>query len=170
MCTFLQLGCISIWEGLSQTEGYTAVQTVDLAACLRITNASKYSQDSLRTWKAVNILEFPYVSALKNPPAVRRCRGHGFNPWAGKITWRRKWQPTPEFLSGKSPGQRSLVDYSPQGCNRVRHGLATKWQKQQFLRVDLLKGISKDWTNAPWLFSFPFLFSVLRRVSPLSWY
>ena len=117
MCTFLQLGCISIWEGLSQTEGYTAVQTVDLAACLRITNASKYSQDSLRTWKALNILEFPYVSALKNPPAVRRCRGHGFNPWAGKIPWRRKWQPTPEFLSGKSPGQRSLVDYSPQGCN-----------------------------------------------------
>ena len=26
----------------------------------------------------------------------------GFNPWVGKISWRRKWQPTPVFLPGKS--------------------------------------------------------------------
>ena len=35
-----------------------------------------------------------------------------FNPWIGKISWRRKWQPTPVFLPGKSHG-RSLVGYSP---------------------------------------------------------
>ena len=29
---------------------------------------------------------------------------------------RRKWQPTPVFLPGKSHGQRSLVDHSPRGC------------------------------------------------------
>ena len=29
--------------------------------------------------------------------------------------WRRKWQPTPVFLPGKSRGQRSMVDYSPRG-------------------------------------------------------
>ena len=28
---------------------------------------------------------------------------------------RRKWQPTPVFLSGKSHGQRSLAGYSPWG-------------------------------------------------------
>ena len=28
---------------------------------------------------------------------------------------RRKWQPTPIFLPGKSPGQRSLVGYNPWG-------------------------------------------------------
>ena len=28
---------------------------------------------------------------------------------------RRKWQPTPVFLPGKSHGQRSLVGYSPWG-------------------------------------------------------
>ena len=27
--------------------------------------------------------------------------------------WRRKWQPTPVFLPGKSHGRRSLVGYSP---------------------------------------------------------
>ena len=30
-----------------------------------------------------------------------------------KIPWRRKWQPTPVFLSGESHGQRSLAGYSP---------------------------------------------------------
>ena len=32
------------------------------------------------------------------------------------ISWRRKWQPTPVCLSGKSHGQRSLVGYRPWGC------------------------------------------------------
>ena len=39
----------------------------------------------------------------------------GFDPWVRKIFWRRKWQPTPVFLPGKSHGQRSLVGYSPWG-------------------------------------------------------
>ena len=39
----------------------------------------------------------------------------GFNPWVRKIPWRRKWQPTPVFLPGKSHGWRSLVGYSPWG-------------------------------------------------------
>ena len=43
---------------------------------------------------------------------LRRCR---FNLWVWKIPWRRKWQPTPVFLPGKSCGQRSLVGYSPWG-------------------------------------------------------
>ena len=43
----------------------------------------------------------------------RRCRRRGFDPWVGKIAWKREWQPTPVFLSGESHGQRSLVDYRP---------------------------------------------------------
>ena len=44
-----------------------------------------------------------------------QCRRPGFDPWVGKIPWRRKWQPTPAFLLGKSHGQRSLVGCSPWG-------------------------------------------------------
>ena len=29
---------------------------------------------------------------VKNPPAMQETR---FNPWVGKIPWRRAWQPTP---------------------------------------------------------------------------
>ena len=43
----------------------------------------------------------------------RRRKRHGFDPWVGKIPWRRAWQPTPLFLPGESHGQRSLVGYSP---------------------------------------------------------
>ena len=43
----------------------------------------------------------------------RRRRSHRFNPWMGKIPWRRAWQLTPAFLPGESHGQRSLVGCSP---------------------------------------------------------
>ena len=51
-----------------------------------------------------------------------RC---GFDLWVGKISWRRKWQPIPISLSGKSYGQRNLVGYSS-WVARVRQDLATK--------------------------------------------
>jgi len=41
-----------------------------------------------------------------------RLKRSGFNPWFGKIPWRRAWQPTPVFLPGKSHGQKSLVGHS----------------------------------------------------------
>ena len=44
----------------------------------------------------------------------RRQNRYGFDPWVGKIPWRRKWQPTPVFLPGESHGRRSLAGYSPQ--------------------------------------------------------
>ena len=51
---------------------------------------------------------------VKNPPSqCRRCKTLRFDPWAGKIPWRREWQPTPVFLPGESHGLRSLAGYSP---------------------------------------------------------
>ena len=44
-----------------------------------------------------------------------QCGRPGFVPWARKIPWRRKRQPTPVLLPGKFHGQRSLVGYSPWG-------------------------------------------------------
>ena len=38
-----------------------------------------------------------------------------FNPWVGKTTWRRKWQPTPVLLPGKFHGWRNLVGCSSWG-------------------------------------------------------
>ena len=53
---------------------------------------------------------------IKDPLAMLR---HEFDPWVGKIPWRKKWQSTPVFLPGKSLGQRSLADYSPWVCKQL---------------------------------------------------
>ena len=52
-----------------------------------------------------------------------------FNPWVRKIPWRKKWQPTPVFLPGKSHGQRSQVSYSSWSHRRVGYILATKQKR-----------------------------------------
>ena len=56
---------------------------------------------------------FYFVLDKESACHCRRLRSCGFGPWVGKIPWRRKWQPTPEFLFGESHGQRSLAGYSP---------------------------------------------------------
>ena len=43
--------------------------------------------------------------------SLPKCERHGFDPWVGEIPWRKKWQPTPVFLPGKSHGWRSLVGF-----------------------------------------------------------
>ena len=43
--------------------------------------------------------------------------------WEEGDLWRRKWQPSPVFLPGKSCGQRSLEGYSPWG-HRSQTGLS----------------------------------------------
>ena len=58
-------------------------------------------------------VRMPKISQLEAPipggtsgkgPACqyRRCKRCRFNPWVGKIPWRRVWQPTPVFLPGES--------------------------------------------------------------------
>ena len=46
-------------------------------------------------------------------------RRPGFDPWVGKIPWRREWQHTPVFLPGKSHRQRSLEAYSSRGLKQL---------------------------------------------------
>ena len=45
-----------------------------------------------------------------------QCRRPEFDPWVGKIPWRRVWLLTPVFWPGKAHGQKSLAGYSPWGC------------------------------------------------------
>ena len=53
-----------------------------------------------------------WLSGKESACQRRRC---GFDPWVEKIPWRRKWQPTPVFLPGKSHGQRRLASYRQWG-------------------------------------------------------
>ena len=61
------------------------------------------------------MLYIDFLGGATGKEPACQCKEHEFNPWVGKVPWRRKWQPAPIFLSGKVSGQRSLAGYSPWG-------------------------------------------------------
>ena len=101
-----------------------------------------------KSWTRLSNYHFHFQSILGLPwwlsskEFTCQCRTQGFNPWVGKIPWRRKWQPTPVFFSGKSHGQRSLASYSSRGCKRIRHDLVTEQQKQAIVVLFWRKSLS----------------------------
>ena len=55
---------------------------------------------------------------LSGKESACQCRRHrrcGFDPWIGKILWRRKLHSTAVFLPKTSHGQRSSAGHSPRG-------------------------------------------------------
>ena len=77
-------------------------------------------------------MDFPGGASGKEPTSqCRRYKRPEFDPWVGKIPWRRKWQSTPVFLLWKSHGQRSLVGYNLWG-QRVRHDWSS-WAQGHYL-------------------------------------
>ena len=58
-----------------------------------------------------NCIQRPLLAAFglpwwlsKESEHCLQCRRLRFDPWVGRIPWRRKWQPTPVFLPGESHG------------------------------------------------------------------
>ena len=92
---------------------------------------------------------------LSGKESTCQSRRYGFDPWVGKIPWRRKWQPTPVFLPGKFHGQTSLVGYSPWGFKRVGYDLATEQQQNEcsFAILNYAKSslpVLCKWNNKAW--------------------
>ena len=96
----------------------------------------------VRTWRIWNLCTLlagkqnraVHSSVVKNLPAS--AGDTGLIP---KIPWKRAQQPTPVFLPGKSHGQRSLLGYSPQGCKKIGHDLATKQKQQSNIQWEILR-------------------------------
>ena len=55
---------------------------------------------------------------LSNSPQISHslCASPGFDPWVGKIPWRRAWHPTPVFLPGESPWTEEPGGLQSRGC------------------------------------------------------
>ena len=75
-------------------------------------------------------LDFLGDLEVKNLPEMSR---HELNLWVRHIPWRRKWQPTPVLLPGKSHGQETLVGYSPWSHKRVGYDLAMKQEQAYYM-------------------------------------
>ena len=91
----------------------------------------------------------PGSSAVKHPPAIQETQETRFDPWVRKIPWRRKWQPTPVFLSGKFHRQKSLAGYSPWSHKE----LVTTEQLSMHSLLDWFfgRGYAVCLTLSPWL-------------------
>ena len=100
-----------------------------------------------------HFMGFPGGASGKEPACqcrrYKRCR---FDPWVGKIPWKRKWQPTLVFLPGESHGLRSLAGYSPQGRKESDTTKATQhahtFHRRENLepRGSMLRGGPQSWS------------------------
>ena len=100
-CTFLHL-C---------TEGRRFIKTFPIKELLA--DVYVFAYIFLYLWASL------VAQTVKNPPAVQET---WFDPWVGKIPWRRAWQPTPIFQYSclENPhGQRSLMGCSQWGCEEL---------------------------------------------------
>ena len=77
----------------------------------------------------------------------RRCKRCRFHPWFGKILWRRAWQPTLVFLSGKFHGQSSLVGLQSIGSQRVGHDWSDLVHKKWRMPSGLGHQAPVSWTT-----------------------
>ena len=71
---------------------------------------------SVHGFPQARILEWVAISSSRGSSQCRKCR---FDPWVGKIPWRRKWRPTSVFMPGKSHRHSSLVGYSLWGHKEI---------------------------------------------------
>ena len=82
----------------------------------------------------------------------RKRKRRRFDPWVGRIPWRRAWLPTPVFLCGESLGQGNLAGWSPQGCTE---SIMTEATERTHANAGAtlhrlcrsLQGNSEPWTN-----------------------
>ena len=79
----------------------------------------KFSQFTLQTSKFL-FIQVEYSNNLYNfnTQLSSQVKSKKFTP-TQHVCRRRQWQPTAVLLPGKSHGQRSLVGYSPWGCEEL---------------------------------------------------
>ena len=88
---------------------------VGLYTCLQLEN------QNLSKIERTKLLTLLYWSSglsrcLSGKECTCQCRRTRFDPWVGKIPWRRKWQPTPVFLPGKVPWTEEPGRLQSMGC------------------------------------------------------
>ena len=102
------------WETRVQSPGREDSPVLLSGKFHGLRNLVSYSPWGRKEWDTAEQLHFHFQVALvvKNLPANTEDMRYRFDPWVGKITWRRVKQPTPVFLAGESHKQKSLEKYS----------------------------------------------------------
>ena len=74
----------------------------------------------------------------------RRPKRQWIQSLGGEDPQRRKWQPTPVLLPGKSHGEKSLAGYSSWGCKELDTTEHVLLQLQKDLKIIILQNIMND--------------------------
>ena len=97
-----------------------------------------------------------------------QCGRHGFDPWVGKILWRRAWQPTPVSLPGEFHEQKNLVGPSAWGHKELdmTEGITLSLSLKASSRDSVLvcQGCHNKRSWAGWLKQQKFIFSQFWRL------
>ena len=119
-----------------------------------------------------NLRGFPGGASGKEPASqCRRHKKRGFNPWVGKIPWRRAWQSTPVFLPRESPwteepGRLQSIRSQRVGPNwsdlaHTRAGQTNSWCYIQPWKAESISSKIRDKTSMPILTT---LFNIVLKV------
>ena len=110
--TFLDVKVLQEGEKYLEPKAREAHSIEGLASEQRPAGQQRQSEKQVKMFQSIprnRSCCFPRWTSGKE--SACQCRRQGFYPWVEKIVWRRKWQPTPVFLPGKSHGQRTLGVY-----------------------------------------------------------
>ena len=102
----------------------------------QLTLGLRITETKERDWKFGDLknTRLDFLGGLDGKASCLQCGRHGFYPRIRKNLWRRKRQPTPVLLPGKSHGRRSMVCYSPWGSqSQTRLSNFTSLQKAYLL-------------------------------------
>ena len=67
-----------------------------------------------------------WASLLTQTVKNLQCRRSRFDPWVGKVSWRREWQPTPVFLPGEAAWTQEPGGLQFTGSQSVGYDWTTK--------------------------------------------
>ena len=91
-------------------------------------------------------MTFPVAHWLRICLQCRRCKRCEFNPWVGKIPWRRKWKPISVFLLGKFHVYINTHTYIyKENC---RNWLTWLWSlKSSKVSFFMIENLESQWKN-----------------------
>ena len=102
--------------------GAVACFSLFLLACKLGTIESTW--DALRKgkwrFKTEKHLVMGFPGGARGKESTCQCRRCRFDPWFGKVPWRRAWQLTPVFLPGESPWTKESGGLQFMESQRVR--------------------------------------------------
>ena len=110
----------------SYSRGYGGVWGSVLKRPHRVLLTSMYLLLYTGKRKILRQREAPLAQMIKNLPAMQ----DGFNSWAGKIPWGRKWQPTPANPCLWNSMEKGAGGLQSMDRKTVWHGSVTKQQQQ----------------------------------------